>query len=219
MTNRALGNLVVLVSLSAAVIACEQTPTSAALPNPNFNANGPPAASGPFVVRSQGGGIGVIWENSDAPFIYVEDVDDAFGCSDPTQAAPFTMQLLDRNAAGALHILTRAKFFTRLWFPATFDDLPDTFEEFCDSFVDGPLLFATGTSTFRSGWSNLGFPEFLPPGGPGATIFHLTSNGTLEDDAGKTYTVHIRRRFQLLPDGTFKVSLTVGPELSPNPFD
>ena len=219
MANRTLRNLIVVALLGAAVVACDRAPTDEASPIPRFAANGPPAASGPFVVRFQGEGLGVIWENPDVPFVYLETPDDIAGCSDPTQVGPFIQQVLDRNAAGALHVLTRAEFFTWAWYPATFNDFPDTFEKFCDSFLNGPLLFATGTSTFRSGWSNLGFPGFLPPGGPGATVFHLASNGTLKDDAGKTYTVHVRRRLHFLPDGTFKVALTEGPELRPNPFD
>lgn len=181
------------------------------LDGPNEGA-GPPAASG-FVVTRYETILGLFAFNTDVPFVVIMDTRNGqpFCGEQVTKVRPMESQDIS-NPSGALNLLNRATLFTRVYAPVSAEEF---FNDAC-GIVTGPA-FASGTAAFRSGWTNIG-PVLGEEGGPGATVFHLAVNGRLEDEAGKTLTLHMRRRIHLLPDGTFKVFLTEGPELTPDPF-
>lgn len=207
--------LVTAAMLSVMLIGCEEPPTSTPLSpsHPSFDGAGPPPASG-FVVTRDETVIGFLAFNFDVPFVVIMDARNGNPfCGVPvTEVRPIESQHVE-NPSGSLNIVNRARLFTRVYASVSIEEF---FSDPC-GIQTGPV-FASGTVRFQSGWTNIG-PVLGEDGGPGATVFHLAVNGKLEDEGGRTLTLHMRRRFQLLPDGTFKVSLTEGPELKPNPFD
>jgi hypothetical protein len=206
--------LLIPLLFAGLAVGCEQAPTSTPLPSPNFNANGPPPASGPFVIRFEQTVVGLVFQNPDEPILSVHATDDAFLCAAPTEVLPLAVQLVD-SPNGPLHFLRKGTHFARVYHPATLADFFGGPGGPCGFLLGGgdPLLFASGTSRTGADNDNDVFNE-----GPGANAFGITINGSVEDAIGNDYGLHVVRRFVIKPDGTFKDLSIKGPDLSPDPF-
>jgi hypothetical protein len=190
----------VMLLMTLFVVGCndQNAPTAVPQSTPvvasSLAKGGPPANSGPIVVRYEDGAYFFV-EDTERQLVSVHTTFNGFFCQPST-----VFELVDFQHAftptGAVRSIIKGETFVRVYGPANFDDV---FSNFCDFIRNGPRL-AEGTANLVYHDNNY---VVWPPPGPGANAAGIESNGKLQlvgSDGEVSY--HLNVQGLVKPDGS-----------------